>query len=528
MIVDEAVIRGSVASRAAELLAELRNSVTHRFARYRDDPVGFARDVLGVKPWSRQAEILQAVADHDRVLVRSGHKIGKSLSAVILALWFVATRPRARVMMTAPSADQVKKILWREMKDHYPPAASIIGGPARMPKDPATGIQLAGGREIFGKTGAKVENMAGVSGAELLFIIDEASGVTDDDYHALKGNAAGGAKMIGFSNPTRPAGWYHDGFENGMWHTIHVSSEESPNVQHPDRAPIPGLARPEWVDEMRRECGANYVEHPQYQIRVLGEFPSSGPRAIFSLTAIEAARHRWDRHVFEHPVAGLAMVDLVELRGTGPAVDDGVFGELSIGVDPKRYGDDECVIAATRGQWAYRPHVLPPGPLEGDDIARETVMVARALRRAGRDVKPTPVKVDGKSVGAATVEALRRHPAARRGEIVVIEVDVSARAPDAERFFNTRSQLWFRGSDWVRNGGCVPPVPDLTQELLTVQYGYDEKERLKVQRKDDIRKILKRSPNQADGFLLACWDDTYVELDAETELPEDEDPRPRY
>ena len=53
-----------------------------RFAKSRDDPVAFARDVLHVQPWPTQAELLQAASDHDRMLCRSGHKCGKSIACV--------------------------------------------------------------------------------------------------------------------------------------------------------------------------------------------------------------------------------------------------------------------------------------------------------------------------------------------------------------------------------------------------------------------------------------------------------------
>jgi len=61
------------------------------YPQYANDPVGFFRNVLGVEPWGRhpglpadeasQIDILEAVRDHDRVAVRSGHKVSKSCSA---------------------------------------------------------------------------------------------------------------------------------------------------------------------------------------------------------------------------------------------------------------------------------------------------------------------------------------------------------------------------------------------------------------------------------------------------------------
>jgi len=56
------------------------------------------RHVLSVRPWSRQAEFLDAIAQHRRVAVRSGHKVGKSVGFAGAALWWVATRQRGRVI----------------------------------------------------------------------------------------------------------------------------------------------------------------------------------------------------------------------------------------------------------------------------------------------------------------------------------------------------------------------------------------------------------------------------------------------
>jgi hypothetical protein len=38
---------------------------------YQSDPVAFCRDVLGMDPWERQVEILEAVRDEARVTVRA-------------------------------------------------------------------------------------------------------------------------------------------------------------------------------------------------------------------------------------------------------------------------------------------------------------------------------------------------------------------------------------------------------------------------------------------------------------------------
>ena len=71
-----------------------------------DRPVEFFTQILGVTPWSRQVDILEAVRDHDRVCVRSGHKVSKSNSLAGIALCFYASFDDARVVMSSTTARQ--------------------------------------------------------------------------------------------------------------------------------------------------------------------------------------------------------------------------------------------------------------------------------------------------------------------------------------------------------------------------------------------------------------------------------------
>src|SRR6266705_2728130 len=78
----------------ASLLSELEAStrITFPSDHYAPDPVRFAR------------EILCAVRDYPRVAIRSGHKIGKSTTAAICALWFYSSFRDARVVLTSTTS----------------------------------------------------------------------------------------------------------------------------------------------------------------------------------------------------------------------------------------------------------------------------------------------------------------------------------------------------------------------------------------------------------------------------------------
>ncbi|MCZ6824096.1 MAG: hypothetical protein O7E50_00240, partial [Gemmatimonadetes bacterium] len=66
------------------LASHKRGRSLDEFAVYRDDPIGFIREVLGGEPWSRQVEIARAVEASPLVVVRSANAVGKDWVAARL------------------------------------------------------------------------------------------------------------------------------------------------------------------------------------------------------------------------------------------------------------------------------------------------------------------------------------------------------------------------------------------------------------------------------------------------------------
>lgn len=420
--------------------------------------------MLGLNPWARQVELLSAVAKSPRVAVRSGHKVGKSNSAASLALWWVCTRERARVVMTSASARQVKSILWKELKHLYRTARVPVGG--EMHDAPDTGLQFADGREVVGFSTNEPERMAGISGANVLFILDEASGIPEPIFEAIEGNRAGGAREVTFSNPTKTSGTFFDAFNSkrSFWRTVHVSSEESPNVTA-GRVVVPGLATGEWVTEKRQEWGEG---SSLYQVRVRGNFPAQGENTVIALALVEEATERW-----------------AETAADGP---------LEIGVDPAEFGDDDTVIQPRRGLKALRKKVLHS--MDPVDVAGHALAVARELRQ--KDERPA-VKVDVIGIGAGVAATL-----VRCNEVRVVRVNAAEKATD-KTLHNMRAQLWVGMRDWLKEGGAFEPDSKLEAELVAPTYHFDNQGRMVIEKKEDIRKRLNRSTDRADSLALAVY-----------------------
>jgi hypothetical protein len=469
---------------------DLRRGRVNKYLRYFDDAIGFFREVLGVEPWeaadgteNSQAGLIRAVTVCDRVACRSGHKIGKSITAVGLALWFILTRKDARVLLTAPTFHQVKNILWRELKKIFRERGLAKKLGAELPLDPSTGLRLPDGNEIIGISTKAKENLAGISGSNLFFVVDEASGFPDDLWEVLSsGNAAGGAKIFCISNPTRTAGWFYDLFRRKLsgWMLFGISSEATPNVVKGEKL-IPGLCTAAFITEMRERCGANWSLHPIYMVRILGQFPAQGANSVIPAYLLERAAMRWKPQPEK--------LDL----------------PLSLGVDVARYGDDNSVIQAVRGHYAYQPQGFVG--LDGNQLAAEVVKAATQLRLGSERIR---VNVDGIGVGASVVDALKTAKAVREGWMYVVDMNVGE-APDVKfdeklHYNNLRSQLWFGAAEWMKHSdAAIPEHDELQQELLAAVYAFDLKNRIAVEKKDLMRAVLERSPDYADALCLAVY-----------------------
>jgi phage terminase large subunit len=469
-----------------------RNSV---LTEYADKPVEFIRELLGVELTSQQIPIAECIRDHDKVAVKSGQKTGKTMLDVCLAVWWCCTRRRGKVIVTSSSFEQVKDPIWSELTNLWQRlqdrGLDLFPEPAL---DPRTGVRWRDGRSIRGLSTKKKERAAGKSGAEQLIILDETSGIDAAICEAFEGNTLGGGKLLCTTNPTEVSGFLFDCFNSkrAFWHCFTLSARETPNYVN-DNDLIPGLARRRDVDQLIKAYGEG---SPFVDVRVDGNFPKTSSNAVITLGQVEIALKRWS--LLPEEIAGGNTLDL--------------------GVDVARFGDDDSAITGRRGLRLYSSEWFKAEKdidavvhgYDSHEVAGVVLRCMRALRRPGNE--RVRIKLDAAGgYGTAVADVLRhlRNEGKTEGldEFVdIIEINVSEVSTDPEKYPRLRSEVWFGGRDFFKAGGVMYGDPQLESEFIAPIYKVTPKGQLEVEKKEDTKKRLGRSPDRADSALLAIYD----------------------
>ncbi len=424
------------------------------------DPVFFAQLILGIRPWSLQAEVLHALADHPRVAVAGAHGVGKGLTAAIAALWFLFTRPKAIVLSTAPTERQVRRLLWGEIHVRYHNARLPLGGTLRP-----LAIEISDDWYALGFCAVGPDQFQGFHAAQLLVIVDEAAGVPDAIFDGVEAVLTGAAsKLLLIGNPTRPRGPFHAACHSDRYQVIRIPATAHPNVTG-ESAAISAGPSADWIMHVREVYGesSNY-----FRSRVLAQFPTEDLDQLVDQVWIDAAAAR----------------------------AQGAPGPRALGVDVARFGRDSTVLAGVRGGT-----VTFLKSARGRDTVQVTHMVTAAIHDLG--ISPDQVSVDDTGVGGGVTDQLRH------ANLDVAGVQFGAR-PHEERFANRTSELLWRLRELLRIGalalGQVTAGRDrdiLLEQLALLSMDYTPAGTLRITGEPGHHAAPSTSPDHVVALALA-------------------------
>lgn len=449
-------------------------------AKYKDDPVMWAEEVLGLFLWSGQKEILQSIVDNKKTAVKSSHSIGKTFICAVAACWWVSTRPNCMVQTTAPTYQQVHGLLWEEIRKMH--AGAGLAGRV-LDKDvwkrELSGIEVEVG---VGKKPAD-SNLHGFHGTHrpdgVLVIIDEGCGVPQSLYTASDAiTTARMDRVVTVGNPDDPNTEFGRIFNQptGEWNLVTVSAYDTPNFTGED---IPeylkaSLPDPLWVEGRKREWGEDSA---RFKSKVLAEFPEQGSDAFFSQSAIDVA---YD-------------LDL----------GDDLSVPCVLGVDVAGYGDNYSVIYTNRGG-RVRQH----SRWSGGNAIESTENIVRAARETGA----AEVRIDGSGFGSAIVDLVVKEAHENGDNYLVIKVLGGAASADLMKHANARAEQF----DHLRNEMLKGNVDldredvELSKQLLALKYKFTARGGIQIESKKEMATRGAPSPDELDGVVYATMDTSYL------------------
>jgi hypothetical protein len=189
--------------------------------------------------------------------------------------------------------------------------------------------------------------------------------------------------------------------------------------------------------------------------------------------------------------------DAIASEAQDREVDVRVFDPLIMGVDVARFGDDASVIYIRKGRDGRS---VAPMLFRGLDTMTLAGKVAETYARYGADA----VFVDGGGVGGGVVDRLRQL------HIPVMDVQFGSKpdgvgyltGDDGVVYANKRAEMWGSMRSWLKGGGCVPPNPNLQAQLTNLQYGFNVRNEIQLEKKEDMKKRGLESPDIADALAL--------------------------
>ena len=468
-----------------------------------DDPVGWASIALPhITFWSKQIEIMNAVDQYDRVAVRACHDSSKSFTASVIAARWLDKHPigSARVITTAPTATQVRGILWVEINQLHEQAKL----PGRVNQTEWwIGSYLAG----IGRKPAdyRPEAFQGLHARYPLIIIDEASGVPTSIIDAVETLATNvNAKILMIGNPDDPTSTFADIHRDPAkygYHTIKISAWDTPNFTN-EQASIPTalsevLLSPQWVENRRKAWG---TDHPFWLSKVEAEFPDIDVQSTIKLHDVLAAH-----------------IPFIErlIPDTTDSSDIDAHGPEAAAVNlPPRFAVMGVDVAGSEDGDETVCRLIIPAPSPSDNLTVTTEwrsrssdpeMVANNIVMAIQAGRPTKVAIDSIGVGFGIIGLVRQHKHLPKGT-QIIGFNSAASPTDKEQYGNARAELWWTARQLFQQGKIdtaqADNRDDLDAQLITPRY-HITKGKIYVESKDDINARLGRSPDNADAFMYA-------------------------
>jgi hypothetical protein len=459
-------------------LSPKAKEAARRIQEWRRDPIKFVRECLHAEPEEWQADVLNDAANPGRKRIAMKACAGPGKTAVLAWLgWhrlacFAAKNEHPKGAAVSIDSDNLSGNLWAEMarwRNESPFLLQSFEWQAKriFAKDhPETWFLSARGWSKTADMDAVGRTLSGLHSRFPFYLIDESGDIPPNMSRSAEQGLSGceDGLIVTAGNTTSQSGMLYDVAVTNRVNTqgevlwmVHSITGDPDDPKRAMRVDI------EWARENIAKYGR---DNPWVMAFILGQFPPGSINALLSVEEVEAAMR------------------------LHPRIETYEWAQKRLGIDVARFGDDRTVIFPRQGLAAFPPDTMrhKRGSAVAVDIAG-AVMFKKLQWGSEMEFFDNTV---GWAHGA--IDVMR----AAGNSPTPVEFNMPSPNP---RYENMRAQCWWEAAEWIKAGGALPHLPGMVAELTTPTYFY-RKGKLMIEPKEQIKKRLGRSPDEAEAFVL--------------------------
>lgn len=430
--------------------------------RWRERPDLFVREVFNATPDAWQDEALRAFPTSPRIALKASKGPGKTTCLAWLGWNFMCTRAYANGAAVSISADNLRDNLWKELAV-WRNQSKMIQAAFEWQKERIFAKEAPDTWFLSARSWSKTADatqlgntLAGLHSKNVFVLADESGGMPNEVLESAEGIFSGAeeAHIVQAGNTNSLTGALYNACvkKAHQWKVIVISGDPDDPMRSP-RVPI------EWARDQIKTYGR---DSPFVKVSVLGEWPAASLNALIGPNEVERAMKRAYRE-YEYGAASKVL-----------------------GVDVAREGDDASVICPRQGLVVF-PHIKMRNV--------NSIQGAGAVARKWDDWRADACFVDATGgFGAGWIDGLRQLGKAPIG------VEYAGQAHNPARYANKRAEMYFDAVQWIKDGGQLPPIPELSAALTQTLYTF-RGDRLLLEPKEEVKIKLGYSPDDADAFV---------------------------
>lgn len=423
---------------------------------YKHDPIGFAKEVLKCNLDIWQEAFLSHIAEgKKKIAVSSGNNAGKTYACGMLALWYLTTHPQATVFITANTVSQLHDATMNTIR--IIAQNSLITNWFFYSQGK---IGLIGSDTMFisakPNNEFKPESIQGRHAEYFLQIVDEASAISQPVWDALNGNVTtDNSVWVVIGNPTRTETPFHKIWKKELlsWTRMNIDTRDCM------------YASKSWCADLIAEYGE---DSDIVKVRIKGEFPVKGADSFIGMDAINRCYvTKFDQLVYKHE-------------------------PIVLGIDVGRQGDYSC-ITVRQGRHIHK--------ILKYHFSDDLMALAEKIRDIYNEFSAQKIVIDVGGMGYGVHDRLKQLIT----PFNIIGVDNASKSNDIIKWNNKRQENFAIGRALIMEGISFPPdyKTELVEELSAMETYLDNRNRICVERKDEIKKKIGRSPDVSDSLFLA-------------------------